>query len=129
MNKDLMMAILAMDAYNRGYDPGIEGLSDNTGTQIGNATIVSHSDNSATGEAVAESFYAVSYNYGGETIISYRGTDDFADLDDWFGGAGVLTDQARLAAEFYRSISGGSIYSANITLTRHSLGGGKVTVH
>ena len=35
ISDDLFLSILAMDSYNRGYDPGIAGL---TGTSIGNAT-------------------------------------------------------------------------------------------
>jgi hypothetical protein len=35
---ELLLAILAMDSYNRGYDPGIEGLG-GAGTQIGAATL------------------------------------------------------------------------------------------
>ena len=38
ISKDLFLSILSMDAYNRGYNPGIEGLSDAPGTRIGNAT-------------------------------------------------------------------------------------------
>jgi hypothetical protein len=43
-------AILAMDAYNRGYDPGISGLS-SIGAQIGNATII-REDTSTTARGV-----------------------------------------------------------------------------
>ena len=42
MNRELFLAILAMDSYNRGYGQGITGLS-NTGL-IGNASILSQSD-------------------------------------------------------------------------------------
>jgi hypothetical protein len=37
ISKDLFLSILSMDAYNRGYNPGIAGL---TGNSIGNATIL-----------------------------------------------------------------------------------------
>jgi hypothetical protein len=36
MNRDLFLAILAMDAYNRGNAPGIVGLSDAVGTRMAN---------------------------------------------------------------------------------------------
>ena len=42
MNRDLFLAILSMDSYNRGYGQGITGLS-NTGL-IGNASILSQTD-------------------------------------------------------------------------------------
>ena len=74
ISKDLFLSILSMDAYNRGYNPGIEGLSDAPGTIIGNATILN--SNIPQGSQAA-SFYALSYTLGGETIISYRGTDRY----------------------------------------------------
>ena len=37
-SNDLMLAILAMNAYDEGYDPGIG----NMGSQIGTAAIVVH---------------------------------------------------------------------------------------
>ena len=40
ISKDLFLSILSMDAYNRGYNSGIDDLSDAPGTQIGNATIL-----------------------------------------------------------------------------------------
>jgi hypothetical protein len=111
-DKNLMLAILAMDAYYNRI----------AGWQIGNATVTQVADQ-------LNGFAALAYSYGGETVISYRGTDGVTDLDDWIGGLGAVPPQAGLAAEFYRSISGGSIYNGNITLTGHSLGGGEVTVH
>ncbi len=74
---ELMYAILAMDSYNRGYNPAIDGLSDAIGAQIGNAMISNRSSSDANSPAVASGFYAVAYEWNGETIISYRGTDDF----------------------------------------------------
>jgi hypothetical protein len=76
-NPDLMRAILAMDAYNRGHNAGVkspnaplnEGL---TGTQIGLATIGLRKGDL---EAQAASFFAQAYTLGGKTVISYRGTD------------------------------------------------------
>ena len=58
MNKDLMLAVLAMDAYQ----------TRTTDYKIGNAKVLQGSpSNSPNG------FAAVAYSYNGETIISYRG--------------------------------------------------------
>ena len=43
ISTDLFLSILSMDAYNRGYDHGIEGLG-GIGSQIGTATISSQSE-------------------------------------------------------------------------------------
>ena len=77
---ELMYAILAMDAYNGGYSPGIGDLSDDIGTQIGTATISNRSSSDPNGPAFASGFYAVAYEWNGETIISYRGTDSKGEL-------------------------------------------------
>ena len=79
ISKDLFLSILSMDAYNRGYNPGITGLSDAPNIQIGTATIVDAA--LPTGAQVA-SFYAAATTIGsgvtgiaaGTTVISYRGT-------------------------------------------------------
>jgi hypothetical protein len=81
-NPELFKAILAMDAYNRGYngalkDPGsLFGL---VGTALGLATIGPDSSNPAmlpTGADSAVGFYASSYTLAtGEKVVSYRGTD------------------------------------------------------
>jgi hypothetical protein len=49
MSSTLFTAILAMDAYNRGHGARVFGLSDENGTRIGTATILT-SDNVNTGE-------------------------------------------------------------------------------
>ena len=126
ISTDLFKAILAMDSYNRGYDGGLDfgAGSDDTGVGIGTATI---STSNSDPEAVTASFYAIAYNWDGGTVISYRGTDDLvADGPGISTGLGIYdNDQARLAAEFYRSVNGESTASnSNITLTGHSLGGG-----
>lgn len=102
------MVILSMTynrSYgNRGYNAKITGLSENLTTQIGNASIIANSTLSLGVATQSESFYAVAYSYNGETVISYRGTDNptiSGDLDDWLGGGGVLTGQAKMAAQFY----------------------------
>ncbi len=85
ISNDLFLAILAMDSYNRGYNAGLgdpeTGLP---GTQIGNA-VLGISDQSTA--AKAASFFAQSYTWNGQTIISYRGTDNFDPLngDPYYG--------------------------------------------
>ncbi len=132
-SSELMYAILAMDAYNRGYSPGIVL----TGSQIGTATITTDStrefrDPGADPEAPtpdqAAGFYAVAYEWNGETIISYRGTDTNLEL--------LLTDypiasndnfdvpSVHLAPQFYQAVASQQGVDPNtITTTGHSLGG------
>jgi Lipase (class 3) len=123
MNTDLMLAVLAMDAYGAGQN-------------VGTATVIKHHEEASTG------FSAVAYSYNGETVISYRGTDGYYISDAYFGwgaGVGAETTQAGQAAEFYKSVLAATIgngsfpystdgtYSANstnIVFTGHSLGGG-----
>jgi hypothetical protein len=53
MNRDLFLAILSMDSYNRGYGRGIKNLDVAIGqTRIGNATISDQVDISATSPAI-----------------------------------------------------------------------------
>lgn len=56
MNRDVFLAILAMDSYNRGYNQGVAGLS-NLG-QIGDATII---DIPLPAGSITAGFYALSY--------------------------------------------------------------------
>ena len=91
ISKDLLLAILSMDAYNRGYGSGVSGLSDANGALLGDVSISGTSASlvDANGNRLDEAagFYAVAYtttadigdptNGGiipaGTTIISYRG--------------------------------------------------------
>jgi hypothetical protein len=112
ISNELMRAILAMDAYNRGYKPGIEFPSTGpASTQLGNAMLVENPNQ--TGWEAA-SFFAQAYTLGGKTIISYRGTDSL--FGSFFGPNGDLrsyplalgnynVEQARLAAQFYLGIA------------------------
>ena len=84
ISKDLFLAILSMDSYNRGYGAGIE-LPDAVDTQIGGAKIKKTSEQIAEMSAEAQSagFYAIAYDVdgsgpsglAGKTVISYRGAD------------------------------------------------------
>jgi hypothetical protein len=102
--KDLFLAILAMDSYNRGYGSGLNdsGAGDQNGlggqgSQIGTASVILDDVSEA---AQAAGFYAVAYQTRYGTVISYRGTDftPGSDLatdahDGWtLGGGRVLTE-------------------------------------
>ena len=101
LSSELEFALLSLDSYNRGYNPGIPGLSDAPGTQVGNWTIL---DTDLPTGSEAASFYAAAYqDASGNIVISYRGTDDptiGADLNAWMGGAGFQTAPAEMAAQF-----------------------------
>ena len=116
VSDDLFLAILSMDAYNRGYDRHVNV----TGTQIGGATL---------GEArpdIAQSFFAQSTT-GAVKRLSRIANDNCTDvLNGWITGAGIYGAQVELAASFYQSIAGQSIWdgpASNVVLTGHSLGG------
>lgn len=83
ISKDLFLAILSMDSYNRGYGEGISGLG-GKGTKIGSATLGDDSSilRDENGDRVdqAAGFYAIAYDVAGSgvagldgTVISYRG--------------------------------------------------------
>lgn len=85
MNRDLMLAVLAMDAYDT---KGNVGFATNLNTKV-------------TPEMKAAGFNAQAYSYAGETIISYRGTDGYYFGDAWYGwgtGLGTGSTQATMAA-------------------------------
>ncbi|GJL65542.1 MAG: hypothetical protein NPIRA05_05130 [Nitrospirales bacterium] len=120
---ELMYAILAMDAYNRGYNPGLVY----EGNSIGTATVTQQSETSPNSPEVNAGFYAVSYEWNGETIISYRGTDSLLfelPLVDYPIAFNDDFDEAQvhLASQFFHAVSD-SIGSTAITTTGHSLGG------
>ncbi|MCP4183594.1 MAG: hypothetical protein GY761_09795 [Hyphomicrobiales bacterium] len=126
VSNELMYAILAMDSYNRGYGEGIEHGK----TSIGNAVF---DQDDVSQEAIAAGFYAAAYTYNGETVISYRGTDDFTKdpLHGWGVGTGTANEpQGMLAAQFYQSVAKDEqtqephLFDSGIKLTGHSLGGG-----
>jgi hypothetical protein len=118
---ELEYAILSLDSYNRGYNPGVSGLSDVPGTPVGNWTIL---DTDLPAGSEVANFYASAYLSGGTVVISYRGTDDpLGDSVAWTGGGGFQTRQAELAAQFYYQVKQ-EYPGANIVLTGHSLGGG-----
>lgn len=130
ISDSLWYAILAMDAYGRGYDAMRPVLSDAIGTKLGNATVIG-----SAGDATAQKdgFYAIAYELDGQKIIVYRGTDDpsiFSRSSDlwngWVQGAGIISTQSEDAIRFYERIAGQSVFKENpgVVTTGHSLGGG-----
>jgi len=125
---DLFLAILALDAYNRGYK---RGMVLPASSQIGDAAIALQADDL---ESQAASFYAVAYSWQGKTVISYRGTrfpggPDRGDvLNGWTLSVGYKdASQPKMALDFYAAVKAqipGGGGGQNILLTGHSLGGG-----
>ena len=148
ISKELFLALLSMDAYNRGYGSGIadgvnldpdgndlDGLG-GPGSRIGSA-LVTRDDISEVAQAAG--FYAIAYTLteavgegpdalaSGTTVISYRGTDTSIDyLKGWLIGAGVTAPitQADETMAFYHAVAGTLGPDANLIVTGHSLGGG-----
>lgn len=110
MNRDLFLAILSMDSYNRGYGFGVNLAG--RGDGIGDASLI---DVPLPSGSEAADFYAIAYNWRGETVIAYRGSDYFDTNSNinlwsrdiwrgWSNGAGfpfsnAANDNACLAQE------------------------------
>ena len=124
INDAVFRSILAMDSYNRGYDAGIRL----EGSQVGNATIRT---DALPADSQSVSFFAQAYTWNGETVISYRGTDEGSFFDPGadpqngydlaFGG--IWDNQTRLAAQFYQTVRATGA-AGSVELVGHSLGGG-----
>lgn len=84
MNNDMLLAVLALDSYHRGYNSGLYGLG-GSGSQIGTVTLsydsgeLERTNPTWIDENIG--FFAQSYNLLdangaiAERYISYRGTD------------------------------------------------------
>ncbi len=68
---NLLLAILAMDSYNRGLNASVKISTSATG--LGTATL--RSDGEVPSAWTQVSFFASSYDWDRKTVISYRGTD------------------------------------------------------
>lgn len=113
ISHDLFLSILALNSYNRGYNVGVKELSDDIGTKIGDASIIARKGDQAAKDA---GFYATAYTWAGETIFSYRGTDNYGLSNDPVSGASDIWSgwsisqgytegtQAGNAIEFYESV-------------------------
>lgn len=81
ISKDLFLAILSMDAYNRGHGAGInnEGINDTDGlgtigSKLGRATVRDESDVDDGTPSVEAGFYALVEGIAaGDTVIACRG--------------------------------------------------------
>jgi hypothetical protein len=107
---NLLLSILALDSYNRGFGRGMNGV---TGNAIGDVTFISDSDSLAGSQAAG--FYAVKYHdaSSGDDVISYRGTtfregpDKKDVINGWTLAAGyAAASQAQLAKQFYLDAAG-----------------------
>lgn len=86
MNRGLFLSILALDSYNRGYGQRINIKGDTS--KLGNSTLLSDAlDKLNFADVLKADFYAIAYEYQGQTVISYRGTDNLA--KDAINGYGV----------------------------------------
>ena len=151
MNKDLFLAILSLDSYNRGYAKGVVVSGAKTGVdlaepgrRLGNAEITAQAISPA---AIAAGFYALAYDLTSAgidgltgTVIAYRGSD-YEDTggagsniftggnDVWKGWSAARGfpggSQPTLALEFYKAVTRRDPYNTpgTSTITGHSLGG------
>ncbi|TAZ71163.1 hypothetical protein ELH72_30080, partial (plasmid) [Rhizobium ruizarguesonis] len=139
VSQELMSAILAMDSYNRDYHAGytIDAIKLGSYSALNSRQLVGDAQYNAWADA---GFYAAAYrNDAGETVISYRGTDDVTldtllnntTIDFWKGwsiGGGFIgsESQADEAIDFYQKVTGQNYWetATNTQLVGHSLGGG-----
>lgn len=79
MNRDVFLSLLALDAYNRGYGANVGGLPESG--EIGDASITTRQEIFGDDAAAilrnwqAAGFYAIAYDWNGERVISFRGTN------------------------------------------------------
>lgn len=89
VSRDLFLALLAMDPYNRGYGQGTTTSSDDGISNVneisrllGKARIIRQSDVAPQTDGVDAGFYAIAYDVSNvegfgddEIVIAYRGSD------------------------------------------------------
>ena len=127
--QNVLLALLAFDAYSRGVNPQLQYAGNKDLAQtIGSATWINVSDKLLSG-ATDAGFSASQYTLtSGETVISYRGTDFVTDtlplletLKDvgagWLSSAGVVGAeggpvklQPYYAQKFYELVTGQSLF-------------------
>lgn len=110
--RDVMLAILALDAYSRGPDRkrAIEGLAE----VVGSADVINESSKDLP-DSIESGFGAVAYTYDGGTVISYRGTDfDLNEVKNWWDNLEFSTASLEDFPELFRDILGGWLSSFNV---------------
>jgi hypothetical protein len=101
ISPELLQAILAMDAYNRGDNLELRGLSVDT-PRVGDAILLANFK--PTDRALAAGFFASAYDLNGQTVISFRGTD---------------FDPNKIDINLALDVAGGWITSFGITSLEH----------
>jgi len=103
ISKDLLLSILAMDAYNQGYDRGIEHDKTNIGPASVKETsteLLGSDENFDSFDQLSD-FFALTYEIdtskvdglGTGEVIAFRGTDSGQDmLNGWTGGQAPFSD-------------------------------------
>lgn len=79
ISKDLFLSILSMDAYNRGYNVGINGLSEATdgSAALGGVEAIANLENfDLDVQAEAAGFYAIAYRVTDGSNIDGFNTGD-----------------------------------------------------
>ena len=136
VSKDLLFALLSLDAYNRGFGAGLEDRETGlTNEGIGSATIQRREDLGVDKQIYDQwkdvGFHAEAYDTPYGTVIAYRGTD-FSPGDDisadaghgWpVGGGNFFSLQALHAVNFLDAVQPDDA-PGSVALTGHSLGGG-----
>lgn len=111
MNRDVFLSLLAMDSYNRRYNQGLANVPNMS--SIGTAAYLKDSVAELGASSANSGFYAIAYNWNGEKVISYRGTDpsNFSQLyrdlaHGWstFTGLGN-SSQFGLARQFFNQVT------------------------
>ena len=131
LSKDLWLALLSLDSYNRGYGAGLadgqgqkdddgndtDGLGE-AGSMLGGASVL---DVDLPNGSQAAGFYAIAYDVPDiGRVIAYRGTDDTSSLTPdndivrgWIVGAGAWqATTASYAQQFYDNAKPDGIGSA-----------------
>lgn len=106
-----------MDSYQRGYSPGISGI---TGNKIGTASIL---EVELPESSQSDGFYAAAYQWGADKVISYRGTDfDVTNSFQRGDSVTVKLDKA-IKSEFLKDLVNGwsTFLAGGQTLRRNSI--------
>lgn len=134
ISPDLMYALFAMDAYNRGYDAQLTNFDNG---QLGDAQFLGDRGGE---QQQANGFYGEVFLWNNQKVIAIRGTDNKS-VDIPYGytislgypsGSPAValadysaTPQAIEAIQYYRDVVGSQdLMSNNVFVTGHSMGGG-----